>query len=311
MPGDASAAGSYAAAAENLRTATRWLLTAAAGAATVLVAGLQLTSIGSLGPGNWPRLIAAAGGLAAGLGAAGYMIFQASLLLTDKWITLAALEMEEVQQLLWNSGRRRDRRRLEELGHIKEELQNYQDEFYGSVADSIPDLYRRLIEANKKARESPSAEHAQAAADLRRAVDTLTQAANYSYTRSGFAALRRRLAVAGAVFTAGIVVFTYAANPPKPASAGPAAGHAAVPATTAPAAATVPAPSPKALPAARTRPQGRLPSEAACQPRAAREGRGGVQDLQDVKTQSGYPVTLFPSQPPQLIPRHKPVDRYI
>lgn len=254
MPGDVSAAGSYAAAAENLRTATRWLLTAAAGAGTVLVAGVQLTSIGSLGPGDWPRLIAAASGLAAGLGAIGYMIFQASLLLTDKWITLAALEMEEVRQLLWNPVRRRDRRRLDELERIKEELENYQDEFYGSVADSIPDLYRQLIDANKKARESPSTEHAQTAADLRRTVDTLVQAANYSYIRSGFAALRRRLALAGAVFTAGIVVFTYAANPPKSASAGPAAGPTAVPAATAPAAATVPASRPKASPASRPSP---------------------------------------------------------
>jgi len=230
MPGDMSTAASYAAANENLRTATRWLLTAAAGAGAILVAGVQLTSIGSLGPGNWPRLAAAAGGLAAGLGAVGYMIFQASLLLTDKWITLAALELEEVKQLLWNSGRRRDKRRLEELRRIKDELQNYQDEFYGSVASSIPDLYSRLIEANRKAREAPSADHAETAADLRKAVDTLVQAANYSYTRSGFAALRRRLALAGVVFIAGIVVFTYTANPPKPT----AAGTATVPAATAP-----------------------------------------------------------------------------
>ena len=194
MPADASSAASYATATDNLRTAARWLLTAAAAAGAVLVAGLQLTSIGSLGLGDWPRLLAATAGLAAGLGAVGYMIFQASLLLTDEWITLAQLELEPFRQQLQGSGRRRDKRRSEEIDRIYNELQNYQDEFYGSVADSISDLYRRLIEANKKARESPSPEHAQAAADLRRAVDTLVQAANYSYTRSGFAALRRRLA---------------------------------------------------------------------------------------------------------------------
>ena len=44
------------------------------------------------------------------------------------------------------------------------------------------------------------------------------QAANYSYTRSGFESLRRRLAGAAAVFIAGIVIFAYAANPPKPAA---------------------------------------------------------------------------------------------
>jgi hypothetical protein len=218
MPADASSAASYATATDNLRTATRWLLTAAAAAGAVLVAGLQLTSIGSLGTGDWPRLAAATAGLTAGLGAVGYMIFQASLLLTDEWITLAQLEMEPFRQQLQHSGRRRDQRRSEEIDRIYNELQSYQDEFYGSVADSLSDLYRRLIEANKKAREAPSPDHAQAAADLRKAVDTIVQAANYSYTRSGFAALRRHLAQAGAVFVAGIVIFAYAANPPNAAS---------------------------------------------------------------------------------------------
>lgn len=228
MPGDASSAASYAASTDNLRTSTRWLLTAAAAAGAALVAGLQLTSIGSLGLSDWPRLLAAAVGLAAGLGAVGYMIFQASLLLTDRWITLAALELEQVRQLLWNPSRRRDRRRLEELNRIRDEIQSYQDEFYGSVAIDLADLYRQLIEANKKTRESPSAEHAQAAADLRRTVDTVVQAANYSYTRSGFESLRRRLAGAAAVFVTGIVVFAYAANPPKPAATVTSTGHSAV-----------------------------------------------------------------------------------
>ena len=228
MPGDTSSAASYATATDNLRTSARWLLTAAAGAGAVLVAGVQLTSIGSLGLGEWPRLVAAVAGLAAGLGAVGYMIWQASLLLTDKWITLTALEEQDVQRLLWDPGRRRDKRRFEEVIRIRAELDRYREEFFGSVAGSISDLYKRLSDANKKARESPCTEHAQTAADLKRAVDTLVQAANYSYTRSGFAALRRRLAGAGAVFVVGIVVFAYAANPPKPAATGTATGHAAI-----------------------------------------------------------------------------------
>ena len=258
MPGDASSATSYASATDNLRTATRWLLTAAAAAGAVMVAGLQLTSIGSLGPGDWPRLIAAAVGLAAGLGAVGYMILQASLLLTDEWITLAQLELEPFKQQLRDSSRRRDKRRSEEIDHIYNELQNYQDEFYGSVADSISDLYHRLIEANKKARKSPSPEHAQTAADLRRAVDTLMQAANYSYTRSGFAALRRRLARAGAVFAAGIVLFAYAANPPKPAAKSTATGHAAVQGSPAPKSTIAPPTPARSIPERQPSPR-RLP----------------------------------------------------
>ena len=150
MQADAYPAASYAMATDNLRAAARWLLTAVTAAGGVLVAGLQLTGLGSLGLSDWPRLLVACLGLAAGLGAVGYMVFQASLMLTDEWITLAQLDLEMINWQLAGSGRRRDRRRLEELKRIRDELQNYQDEFYGSVAVSLADLYRRLIEANKK-----------------------------------------------------------------------------------------------------------------------------------------------------------------
>jgi hypothetical protein len=220
MQADASPAASYARATDNLRAAARWLLTAAAVAGGVLMAGVQLTGLGSLGAGDWPRLVIACLGLAAGLGAVGYLVFQASLMLTDEWITLAQLDLEMINRQIAGSGSRRGRRRLEQIREIREELENYQDEFYGSVATSIADLYRRLIEANKNARESPSPEHAKEAAGLRDVVDTLAQAANYSYARSAFAALRRHLLWAGTVFVAGIVIFAYAANPPAPPAKG-------------------------------------------------------------------------------------------
>jgi hypothetical protein len=218
MQADASAAASYATATANLRAAARWLLTAAAAASAVLVAGVQLTGLGSLGAGEWPRLIIACVSLGAGLSAVGYLVFQASLMLTDEWITLAELDLEMISRQRTGSSRSRDRRRLEQIKKIRGELESYQDEFYGSAASSISDLYRRLIEANKKARELPSPEHAKQAAELRDVVETLVQAANYSYARSAFAALRQHLIGAGAVFVAGIVIFAYAANPPAHAA---------------------------------------------------------------------------------------------
>jgi hypothetical protein len=214
MQSGASPAASYATATNNLRAAARWLLTAAAASGGVLVAGLQLTRLGSLGAGDWPRLLFACLGLAAGLGAVGYQVYQASLMLTDEWITLAQLDLELINRQLAGPGRRRDRRRLEQIKKIRAELEDYQDEFYGAVADSISDLYRRLIEANKNARESPGPAPAAEAARLKDVVDTVVQAANYAYARSAFAALRQRLIGAGAVFVAGIVIFAYAANPP-------------------------------------------------------------------------------------------------
>jgi hypothetical protein len=227
MAGDAFPAGDYAAATNNLRTATRWLLTAAAAAGAALVAGLQLTSIGSLSLSDWPRLAAAAAGLAAALGAIGYMIFRTSRLLMDEWITLAHLELEQFSAQLRDSGRRRDKRRLAEVNRIHKELGGYREELYGGVADSITDLYSRLEKANADTRQSPTPEQAQTAASLRNAVETLVQAANYSYTRADFAVLRRHLAWAAAVFVAGVVAFAFAANPPKPATPAGAAAAAA------------------------------------------------------------------------------------
>jgi hypothetical protein len=251
-----------------------------------MVAGLQLTSIGSLGPGDWPRLLSAAGGLAAGLGAVSYMIFQASLLLTDEWITLGQMQLEPFNQQLRDPGRR-DRRRSRVIARISSELQNYQDEFFGSVAKDIPDLYRQLIDANKKARESPGPEHAAAAADLKRTVDTLMQAANYSYTRSEFAVLRRRLAVAGAVFIAGIVVFAYAASLPEPAAS------------------TARAPA-----AARQSPPRRL--QLAVNPGAPGKARGRVQEVEYVEARGGdtAPPRLL-LEPLQLVFRQGPVNGHV
>lgn len=226
MPGEASIpAVGYAAATNGLRTATRWLLTAAAAAGAAMVAGLQLTSVGSLGLSDWPRMIAAGAGLAAALGAVGYMVFRTSRLLTDEWITLAQLELDQFKQQLRGSGSRRDKRRGAEIDRIYEELEGYQDELYGSVADSISDLYSRLIKANDSARSSPSPAHVRTAANLRNAADTLVQAANYSYIRADFAVLRRHLAQAAAVFVTGVVIFAFAANPPKPAATDRAIVH--------------------------------------------------------------------------------------
>jgi hypothetical protein len=224
MSDDASPAASYAAATSDLRAAARWLLTAAAVAGAAIAAGLQLTSIGSLGLSDWPRLLAAGAGLAAALGTVGYMIFRTSRLLTNEWITLAQLELEQFKRQLRDSGRRRDKRRAALIDRIYKELHDNQDELYGGVANSVSDLYRQLIEANAAARAFPRRSRVQKAADLRNAAETLVQAANYSYIRADFTALRRDLAWAGTVFIAGVVIFACAANPPKTAESARAAG---------------------------------------------------------------------------------------
>ena len=88
------------------------------------------------------------------------MIFRTSRLLTDEWITLAQLELEEFRR----SVRRRARQRSALIDRIYEELQGYQDELYGDVASSISDLYSRLIKANDLARDSADPAHIRTAA---------------------------------------------------------------------------------------------------------------------------------------------------
>ena len=123
MPDGSSPAAGYAAATDSLRAATRWLLTAAAVAGAAMVAGLQLTSIGSLGARDWPRLVAAGAGLTAGLGAVGLMIFRTSRLLTNEWITLAELELDQFKRQLRSSSRRRDRERIAAIDRIYQQLE--------------------------------------------------------------------------------------------------------------------------------------------------------------------------------------------
>ncbi|MET8682218.1 hypothetical protein ABZW18_32770 [Streptomyces sp. NPDC004647] len=183
------------------------------------MAGLQLTSLGSLGADDWPRLIAAGIGLAASLIGIGYMILRASQLLTDEWVTLAQLEVERFEKRLRDSSR--DQQRRAALERLNERFTVYQDELYGHVADSLSDLYSRLLEANAASRTNPESELAQQSAPLREAAGTVVEYANYYLAQESFNALRRQLAYAAAVVAAGVLTFAYAANPPKPAAVTP------------------------------------------------------------------------------------------
>lgn len=226
----ASRAAGYAAATETLRSATRWLLTAAAGGGLALVAGLQLTNVGSLSVADWPRLVATGAGLVTALTAAGYMIWRTSQLLTNKWITLAQLYLERFEHRLRNSPRNRDKRLGEALDRIYDDLQVYKDELYGDVADSVSELYLELQKVNATARTHPLFVRGRRLTALRDAVNTVVQAANYFYTRENFDALRIQFARSTAAFAVGVVVFAYASNPPKPGPA-PKAGQQTVHAT--------------------------------------------------------------------------------
>src|SRR3954453_2716204 len=88
-PGDPPArlgSEAYTRATENLRSATKWLLAAFAATGGILIAGLQLTPLGSLL--TWRAALAATSALLA-LGSVGLLIVSAGGLLTDEWVSLA------------------------------------------------------------------------------------------------------------------------------------------------------------------------------------------------------------------------------
>ena len=222
-PAPATSANSYSAAAQTIRATVRWLLTTAAGVAGVLVAGLQLTSLGSLKLDD-PRLWVAIGGLIAAMAGIGCIILVTSKNLTDDWITLAQLSLDEFQAQL---------EQTTSTAGLMEDIEVYKHELYAHVADSIPDLYKRLIDTNEAARQpKPSqaepkkkrwgkeSSEAQTpsgptAAQLREAAVAVVQYANYYSARNRLRNLPRQLLPAAIAVIAGVLIFAYTANPPK------------------------------------------------------------------------------------------------
>jgi hypothetical protein len=197
-------AATFAAATETLRSTVKWLLAASAGVGGLLVAGLQLTSLGSLSLTAW-RLWVAVGGVLLAVGGVAYLILRTSQILTNEWITLAQLSVDDFQAQL--DGQTSDRPVLQEIEVFKHEL-------YAHVADDVQQLYRRLIQANEVVRAAGAGElDLRGAAELRAAAENVVQYANYSETRTRFKALGRQFAYAAAAIVVGVLLFAYAANP--------------------------------------------------------------------------------------------------
>ncbi|MFI6827455.1 hypothetical protein ACIBG5_10180 [Kribbella sp. NPDC050241] len=197
-------AATFAAATETLRSTVKWLLAASAGVGGLLVAGLQLTSLGSLSLTAW-RLWVAVGGVLLAVGGVAYLILRTSQILTNEWITLAQLSVDDFQAQL--DGQTSDRPVLQEIEVFKHEL-------YAHVAEDVQQLYRRLIQANEVVRTAGAGElDLRGAAELRAAAENVVQYANYSETRTRFKALGQQFAYAAAAIVVGVLLFAYAANP--------------------------------------------------------------------------------------------------
>lgn len=211
--------GRYAKATESLRATAKWLLATLAAVGAVLIAGLQLTSLGAFGAAEWPRLTATTVSASVALAAVGYMIAATSRIFTDEWVTLSDLDDESFELLAASSPNHRSSRaarRLRLLQDLREKIDNDRQGLYAHVAVSVPELYRRLREANETACASSGTELGWAlshVALVRAAVGEVTDCANYHRTRLRLQRLRPRLACASAVTVGAILIFAYAGNP--------------------------------------------------------------------------------------------------
>ncbi|MCM3883332.1 hypothetical protein [Frankia sp. R82] len=207
----------FRAATEALRSTAKWLVTALAGVAVVLVAGVQLTSLGRLGAADWPRILLAALALLTSLISIGILVRDTTRVLTDSYVTVT-----EIQDAVIDGEFAVDDRsvRLRRLG---EQIANLREELYAHVAPDLGTLLRRLREANARTEAiiagetAPSpdeVEHAFARVRLLQDIaQDVADCANYFQTRDLVLGMRLRRSVAVALAAMGIVVFAWAGNP--------------------------------------------------------------------------------------------------
>src|SRR5690349_20931049 len=84
---DSGKPGGYASQLESLRSVAKWLVAAFGAVGALLVAGLSISGIGELSPSSW-RLYVAGGSAALALAAVGFMIREASVVITHERLTL-------------------------------------------------------------------------------------------------------------------------------------------------------------------------------------------------------------------------------
>jgi hypothetical protein len=212
---DLSLGSGYAAALESLRSTAKWLLTAFAGIAAALTAGLQLTGIGELSPTSW-RLWVAIASIGAALAALGFMASSASAVLARDWVTLNAFTGQDIASQFEDAPGHTRRRHFDDVAlHIEDN----RHELYGHVAPDVATLHRKLREANEQIHAStePAARDTaiQQAAELRGAAREVVQCANYYSTLELFQRMKTRLIWASLVAAVALGTFAYAANPPK------------------------------------------------------------------------------------------------
>ena len=211
------------------------LLVAAAGVGGVLVAGLELGSLGQLTFQQGPRIVVALIGLVVALAGVGAVIARAAALLTEDWVSLLDLGSEDAQQKInelllkradkQSGSKRKRRRRAGDPAAIYESVRDHGEELYRGLAETLEGLWGELVTANRLSRVRAAAGWVASDAttshdrELRLAVQTVVEFATYQRTRANFAALQKVLFWSSGAVVVGVTIFAIATHSPsKPAS---------------------------------------------------------------------------------------------
>lgn len=206
----------YLAAAENIRTAARWLLTAFAAVGGVLIAGVPLTAIGRIDP--WSiNFLAAAVGVGVALLAIAYMIYLVSRVFTAEFVSFAEFSVADLPGTA-------SRRRIRTIRSIATTAERSRFELYGPVAADLGQLHERLTDLNEQVLKGSKSRGASVSPELLERAEAVTAAAarvtdfvNYEFVRRTFRSLFPRLAACGAVVALGVGVYVLNTGqaPPK------------------------------------------------------------------------------------------------
>lgn len=229
-----------------LRSTVKWLVAGFAGVAAVMIGGLQLSSIGHLSPSSW-RLYVALAAAGTGLLAVGYILREATAVLTCEWLTLASfsddataatmesaalestppestppelvvLEPEVPEPVVLQQAVGPGTWRKEDVEQVREMVEDSRHELFAYAAASLPQLHASLRHADEEimlATEASAVANARAdATRLRRAARDAVEYANYCLAVMAFRRLRKKIARASLVAAVSVAFFAYSANPP-------------------------------------------------------------------------------------------------
>lgn len=200
---------------ERIRDAAKWLIAASAAVGAVLIAGSQLSSIGQLDLGR--RLYAAIGGVALALMAVVFAMWVAVQVLRPIGVTLKELQDH------WAANDRADvkffHKNPGQLGYSSPtDLRTAREQAWQEREDKRVALDAASGEAARKTAQ----EQFDAADDeyerINSDVLSILQNAQYQLLQDKFNKTLWKLLAAAVLAAGGIMVFAWAANPPKPPS---------------------------------------------------------------------------------------------